>query len=64
MTSKSFVQERQGLIQILYRLGTVLTMDQFAWDKKESLFYMGLLMSVGAVVACVTFVLIKPLCQR
>ncbi|XP_058807793.1 major facilitator superfamily domain-containing protein 8 isoform X2 [Phymastichus coffea] len=49
---------------LLETLGTVLTMDQFAWDNEESVFYMGLLMSVGAVVACATFVLIKPLCQR
>lgn len=39
-------------------------MDQFAWSKKEALYYMGLLMSVGAVVACVTFVAIGPLCKR
>ncbi|RLU17092.1 hypothetical protein DMN91_011161 [Ooceraea biroi] len=45
-------------------LGTSLTMDQFAWSKKEALYYMGILMSVGAVIACVTFVLIGPLCKR
>lgn len=39
-------------------------MDQFAWTKSEALYYMGLLMSVGAVVACVTFVGIAPLCKR
>jgi ceroid-lipofuscinosis MFS transporter 7 len=39
-------------------------MDQFAWDREQSVFYMGLLMSVGAVVACITFVLIGPLCKR
>lgn len=38
-------------------------MDQFAWTKSEALYYMGVLMSVGAVVACVTFVGINPLCR-
>ncbi|XP_011496059.1 PREDICTED: major facilitator superfamily domain-containing protein 8 [Ceratosolen solmsi marchali] len=49
---------------LLETLGTSLTMDQFAWDREQSVFYMGLLMSVGAVVACITFVLIGPLCKR
>lgn len=39
-------------------------MDQFAWNKEEALYYMGILMSVGAVVACATFLLIGPLCER
>lgn len=39
-------------------------MDQFAWTKSEALYYMGLLMSIGAVVACVTFVAIAPLCSK
>ncbi|XP_066999586.2 major facilitator superfamily domain-containing protein 8 [Anabrus simplex] len=49
---------------LLETLGTSLTMDQFAWSKTEALYYMGILMSVGAVVACVTFVAIGPLCKR
>lgn len=49
---------------LLETLGTVLTMDQFAWTKSEALYHMGLLMSVGAVIACVTFLLINPLCKR
>ncbi|XP_069696641.1 major facilitator superfamily domain-containing protein 8 [Periplaneta americana] len=49
---------------LLETLGTSLTMDQFAWTKKEALYYMGILMSVGAVVACATFVGIGPLCKR
>lgn len=49
---------------LLETLGTSLTMDQFAWSKKESLYYMGLLMSIGAVVSCITFVMIEPLCKR
>lgn len=39
-------------------------MDQFAWTKADALYYMGILMSVGAVVACVAFVVIGPLCKR
>lgn len=39
-------------------------MDQFAWSKTEALYYMGILMSVGAIVACITFVAIGPLCKR
>lgn len=48
---------------ILETLGTSLTMDQFGWSKEQALWYMGLLLSVGAVIACVTFVAIKPLCR-
>lgn len=46
---------------LLETLATSLTMDQFAWSKKQALEYMGLLMSAGAIVACVTFALIGPL---
>uniref|UniRef100_A0A7G3AV39 Putative transporter/transmembrane protein n=2 Tax=Lutzomyia longipalpis TaxID=7200 RepID=A0A7G3AV39_LUTLO len=49
---------------LLETLGTSLTMDQFTWTKMEALSYMGILMSVGAVIACVTFVAINPLCKR
>lgn len=47
----------------LSSLGTSMTMDQFAWTKKEALQYMGLMMCVGGAIACVTFVLISPLCK-
>ncbi|XP_050512598.1 major facilitator superfamily domain-containing protein 8 [Diabrotica virgifera virgifera] len=49
---------------LLETLGTPLTMDQFAWSKSESLWYMGILMSVGAVVAIMTFASIAPLSRR
>ncbi|XP_037047461.1 major facilitator superfamily domain-containing protein 8 [Bradysia coprophila] len=49
---------------LLETIGTSLTMDQFAWTKTEALRNMGILMSVGAVIACVTFVAIDPLCKR
>lgn len=40
-----------------------MTMDQFAWTKAEALAYMGITMCVGGAIACVTFVLINPLCK-
>lgn len=46
-----------------FSLGTSLTMDQFAWSKTEALYYMGIMMSVGAVIACITFAGIGPLCK-
>uniref|UniRef100_A0A6B2EFK6 Putative transporter/transmembrane protein n=1 Tax=Phlebotomus kandelakii TaxID=1109342 RepID=A0A6B2EFK6_9DIPT len=49
---------------LLETLGTSLTMDQFAWSKMEALSYIGIVMSVGGVIACVTFVAINPLCKR
>lgn len=45
-------------------LGSSLTMDQFAWSKSEALYYVGILMSVGAFIACAAFSLIDPLCRR
>lgn len=52
------------ILFFFYRLGTSLTMDQFAWSKTEALYYMGILMSIGAVVSCITFVMIEPLCKK
>ncbi|CAO1437512.1 unnamed protein product [Diamesa tonsa] len=49
---------------LLETLATSLTMDQFAWTKTQALYYMGTLMSVGAIIACVTFMLISPLSKR
>ncbi|XP_063909140.1 major facilitator superfamily domain-containing protein 8 [Zophobas morio] len=49
---------------LLETLGTPLTMDQFAWSKADSLKYMGILMSVGAVLAIITFASISPLCKK
>lgn len=49
---------------LLETLGTPVTMDQFAWSKAASLKYMGILMSVGAVLAIATFASISPLCKR
>ncbi|KAG6440887.1 hypothetical protein O3G_MSEX001456 [Manduca sexta] len=46
---------------LLETLATPLTMDQFAWSKKQALEYMGALMSAGGVVACATFALISTL---
>lgn len=46
---------------LLETLATMLTMDQFAWSKRQALEYMGVLMSGGAVLACLTFAAIGPL---
>lgn len=52
------------LFKLYSSIGTSLTMDQFAWSKSEALYNMGILMSVGAIVACATFLAIAPLCKR
>ena len=49
---------------LLEALGTPLTMEQFAWTKTQALKNMAVLMTVGGVIACVTFLLISPLCKR
>ncbi|KAF7271162.1 CLN7/MFS domain-containing 8 [Rhynchophorus ferrugineus] len=49
---------------ILETLGTPLTMDQMGWSKKESLWNMGVIMSVGAMISIVTFASISPLSKR
>ncbi|CAK9802300.1 Major facilitator superfamily domain-containing protein 8 [Anthophora quadrimaculata] len=49
---------------LIEMLGTPLTMDQFAWSKAEALYYIGILMSTGAVLSCITFCMIEPLCKR
>ncbi|XP_043262988.1 major facilitator superfamily domain-containing protein 8 isoform X1 [Colletes gigas] len=49
---------------LLEALGTPLTMEQFAWSKKEALYYMGLLMSIGGIVSSIVFCIISPLCKR
>ncbi|KAJ8921577.1 hypothetical protein NQ315_010482 [Exocentrus adspersus] len=49
---------------LLETLGTPVTMDQFAWSKGESLWYMGILMSIGAVMAIATFGSIAPLTKK
>ncbi|XP_063989056.1 major facilitator superfamily domain-containing protein 8 [Diachasmimorpha longicaudata] len=49
---------------LLETLGTPLILDNFGWSKKDAVSTMGLMMSVGAVFACIAFVLIGPLCRR
>lgn len=38
-------------------------MDQFAWTNEEALFYMGILMAVGAVVSVIVIALLKFICK-
>lgn len=49
---------------LLESLGTPLTMEQFAWTKTEALKNMAIIMTVGGFIACVTFLLISPLCKK
>lgn len=49
---------------LLESLGTPLTMEQFAWTKTEALKYMAIIMTAGGCIACVTFLLISPLCKK
>uniref|UniRef100_A0A336LET2 CSON008035 protein n=1 Tax=Culicoides sonorensis TaxID=179676 RepID=A0A336LET2_CULSO len=49
---------------LLETLGTPLMMDQFALTKQESLKYISILMAIGAVISCISFVTIGPLCKR
>ncbi|XP_034189832.2 CLN7/MFS domain-containing 8 isoform X1 [Osmia lignaria lignaria] len=49
---------------LIETLGTSLIMDQFAWSETEAVYYIGIVMSVGAIASCVTFVMIEPLCKR
>lgn len=39
-------------------------MDQFALTKQEALKYISILMAVGAVISCISFITIGPLCKR
>lgn len=39
-------------------------MDQFALTKQEALKYISILMAVGAVISCISFITIVPLCKR
>jgi MFS transporter, ceroid-lipofuscinosis neuronal protein 7 len=39
-------------------------MDQFAWTKTQALQNVGIIMSIGAFIACAAFCFIGPLCKR
>lgn len=49
---------------LLEGLTTALTMDQYAWTKKEALQNIAYIMTAGGVIACVTFLSVNPLCKR
>jgi MFS transporter, ceroid-lipofuscinosis neuronal protein 7 len=48
---------------ILESLGTPLTMDQFAFTKKETLKWNGILVGIGAAISCVIFCLLPKICK-
>lgn len=41
-----------------------MPMDQFAWSRAEALYYVSLVMSVGAIVSLISFIVIPALCRR
>ncbi|KAG5684703.1 hypothetical protein PVAND_013917 [Polypedilum vanderplanki] len=49
---------------LLESMGTALTMEQFAWTKKQAIEYMAYIMGIGGLIACGTFVAISPLCKK
>ncbi|XP_011301992.1 major facilitator superfamily domain-containing protein 8 [Fopius arisanus] len=49
---------------LLETLGTPLMLDNFAWTKQDTVGAMGIMMSVGAVLACLSFAMIEPLCKK
>ena len=48
---------------ILESLGTPLSMDQFAFTKKETLKWNGILVGIGAFISCVIFCLLPKICR-
>lgn len=48
---------------ILESLGTPLSMDQFAFTKKETLKWNGILVGIGAAISCVIFCLLPKICK-
>jgi MFS transporter, ceroid-lipofuscinosis neuronal protein 7 len=47
----------------IFSLGIPIVMDQFAWTDEQALFYMGILMAVGAVISVVVIALLKLICN-
>ncbi|XP_058458936.1 major facilitator superfamily domain-containing protein 8-like isoform X3 [Malaya genurostris] len=41
-----------------------IALDQFGWTNEESLFYLGILMTAGALISCILFLVLDPLCKR
>ena len=39
-------------------------MEQYAWTKEEAITYMGIIMTVGSVIAFAVFGVIKWLCEK
>ncbi|XP_055620047.1 major facilitator superfamily domain-containing protein 8-like isoform X1 [Toxorhynchites rutilus septentrionalis] len=57
-----------ALLMFLYTawqtLLSPIALDQFNWTNEESLFYLGILMTAGALISCVLFLLLDFLCKR
>lgn len=41
-----------------------ISLDQFAWNHEESLYYLGLLMTGGTLCSCAVYLLLPRLCKR
>ncbi|XP_039443573.1 major facilitator superfamily domain-containing protein 8-like isoform X1 [Culex pipiens pallens] len=48
----------------LQTLLSPIALDQFNWTNEESLFYLGILMTAGALISCILFLMLDPLCKR
>lgn len=46
---------------LLETIGVMLTMDQFAWTDKQAVSYLGILLSIGGVLACITMAVLKSI---
>ncbi|BES93935.1 Major Facilitator Superfamily [Nesidiocoris tenuis] len=49
---------------LLESLGTALTKDQFAWSNKQALSYLGIMLSVGGLVACVVSAMLDKISKK
>lgn len=49
---------------IILGLATALTMDQYAWSKKEALQNIAYIMTTTGIIACGCFLSVNPLCKK
>ncbi|CAB3367038.1 Hypothetical predicted protein [Cloeon dipterum] len=50
-------------IALLENLGIPIVMDQFAWTNEEAVYYMGIVMAVGAIISVTVIALLKFVCK-
>lgn len=49
---------------VVFRIGTPLTMDMYAWTRAHATLYNGIILAVGGVVAILVFIVIKILSKK